>query len=94
MKVPWSPFQANRYSPRRHWAYNTHEVPPPKLALWGIVLAGTLAHGLGLCDVLDCRVPRRPLFMRYGRLVLHLSPKKSKARKLGEALGDGNSFPD
>jgi membrane protein DedA with SNARE-associated domain len=59
--------------PAAHWAHNTHEVP---LALWGIVLAGTIGSWLGASIMYwTARLAGRPLFMRYGRIVL-ISPEK------------------
>ena len=58
--------------PAAHWAY-TKQI---SLAVWGIILAGTLGSWLGATVMYwAARLAGRPLFMRYGRLVL-ITPGK------------------
>jgi membrane protein DedA with SNARE-associated domain len=58
--------------PAAHLAY-TNQIA---LSLWGIVLAGTIGSWLGATAMYwAARLAGRPLFMRYGRLVL-ISPEK------------------
>jgi membrane protein DedA with SNARE-associated domain len=58
--------------PAAYWA-NTHQIP---LAVWGIVLAGTLGSWLGATAMYWlARAAGRPLFLRYGRYAL-ITPDK------------------
>ena len=58
--------------PAAHLAY-TNQIP---LSLWGIVIAGTLGSWLGATAMYwAARLAGRPLFMRYGRLIL-VTPEK------------------
>jgi membrane protein DedA with SNARE-associated domain len=58
--------------PAAHLAY-THQIP---LSIWGIIIAGTLGSWLGATLMYwAARLAGRPLFMRYGKLIL-VTPEK------------------
>jgi membrane protein DedA with SNARE-associated domain len=58
--------------PAAHLAY-THQIP---LSIWGIIIAGTLGSWLGATLMYWAAwLAGRPLFMRYGKLIL-VTPEK------------------
>jgi membrane protein DedA with SNARE-associated domain len=70
--------------PAAHLAY-TGQIP---LTLWGIVIAGTTGSWIGATAMYwAARVAGRPLFMRYGKLILITPEKISGAERWAANYG-------
>jgi membrane protein DedA with SNARE-associated domain len=75
--------------PAAHLAY-TNQIP---LSLWGIVIAGTLGSWLGATAMYwAARLAGRPLFMRYGRLILVTPEKNEGAERWAAHYGSMGIF--